>query len=111
MSFLTRDRIRLAVLALFVQAYQIFKLGKDPTVTGPIIDAFDFHREAARIASGAAPPQYPNFHPPYFEWLLSVVYRIFGSKPENGLFLQALIVLVLVWEIHALALRWMEERP
>jgi tetratricopeptide (TPR) repeat protein len=109
-SAILRDYGFLAAVVFAVQLFQLTVLRHDVSVTGPIIDAFDFHREAARIASGVAPPQYPNFHPPYFPWLLSLVYRAFGSRPENGLYFQSLLVLVITWEVYALARLWGDVR-
>lgn len=105
-----RDYAIIAAVVAVVQAFQLTVLRHDVSVTGPIIDAFDFHREALRIAASVPPPQYPNFHPPYFQWLLSLVYRVGGAHPENGLYLQALLVLVIACELYALARLWTERR-
>jgi cytochrome c-type biogenesis protein CcmH/NrfG len=97
--------VTLAVLA--VQAIQVSLLWGDPSVTGPIIDSWDFHLEASRIAAGAAPPPTPNFQSPLFPWALALVYRLLGSRPSNGLILQAAVSLVIAWEVLALGRRWL----
>ena len=96
---------QIAAVVVIVQIIQIALLWNDLSVTGPIIDSYDFHSEASRIALGRVPLHQPYFQSPLLPWLLSIVYRILGTSPRNSLFLQAILTVVIAWEVYALARR------
>jgi tetratricopeptide (TPR) repeat protein len=97
------DGFRLiAGVVLAVQACQVALLWKDPSVSGLTIDAYDFHREAMRIAAGQPAPHVLHFNPPLFPWLLALFYRLLGSQPQSGLLLQSALSLLISWEIFSI---------
>lgn len=96
--------------AVLVQATQLSLLADDPSTQGPIVDGRDYHLEAARIASGGMAPEAPHFQSPFFPWLLALTYRLLGIEPRNGLYLQALLAVVIALQVLALARRMLPER-
>lgn len=88
--------------ALVVQFLQVRLLARDPSVLGPILDGRVNHLEAARmVAHGASAA--PHAQSPLFPWLLSLVYRVTGADAPDGLFLNALLGVVIALEVLALA--------
>ena len=98
-----RDYLFVAGAVLLVQLLQILWLRHDPSVTGPISDALDYHNEASHLAGGLAAPPIPNYLPPFFSWLLGATYLVLGTASDHGLFLQAFLSLIVAWEVLALA--------
>ena len=99
-----------ACVALGIQAVQIAFLWNDPAVQGPIIDGRDYHQEAVRIVAGAPAPHAPHFQSPLLPWALSVTYRILGTRPENNLFLQAVLVASIALLVLAIGRRFLSPR-
>lgn len=96
---------------MLAQLAQRVMLSGDPTVTGPVIDARDFHAEAARIAQGLPAPPAPHWQSPLFPWLLSLDYRVLGVAPGNGLWLNAALAVAAAVLVHALARRALPPWP
>jgi Flp pilus assembly protein TadD/4-amino-4-deoxy-L-arabinose transferase-like glycosyltransferase len=92
-----------AAVAVAVQAYQLIELADDPSVRGPIIDGQNYHMEAASLAAGQAQPWEPHFQSPIFSWTLALVYRLSSPDPFHGLFLQALLAVLIALAVLALS--------
>jgi len=84
-----------AAVACCVQAYQLNALKTDPSVSGPIIDALVYHREAQRITGDRPAPQAPHWQSPVFPWTLGAVYDLTAPEPFNGLYVQSLLAILI----------------
>lgn len=91
------------LFALVVQALQYHWLSDDPSVTGPIIDAREYHAEALRMAQGGPAPPLPHWQSPLFAWALAAVYRAVDARPAVGLVAQAAFVIAITQALLAVA--------
>lgn len=75
-------------LPLLVRLIAWLELRADPFFRLLVVDARSYHEMAASMAAGTWRMEGPFWQPPFYPFLLSLVYRVFGPAPDAARLLQ-----------------------
>lgn len=81
------------------------ELRGDPFFRLLVVDARTYHDTAVQMASGTYRMEGPFWQPPFYPFLLSLVYRVAGPNPEAMRLLQCLLGGCTCWLVFRLAER------
>jgi tetratricopeptide (TPR) repeat protein len=87
-------RVLLLVIAgaAAVRALHLWEQARNlPFLYHPVLDARLYHRWAASLAGGEAPPAAPYYHAPGYPEILALIYGVFGASPVAGVLVQSLL--------------------
>jgi tetratricopeptide (TPR) repeat protein len=79
------------------------ELRGDPFFRLLVVDARTYHETALRMANGTFRMEGPFWQPPFYPFLVSLVYRLAGPNPEAMRVLQCLLGGISCWLVFRLA--------
>lgn len=88
---------------ILVRILAWLELRGDPFFRLLVVDARTYHETALRMANGTFRMEGPFWQPPFYPFLLSLVYRVAGPNPEAMRLLQCLLGGLSCWLVFRLA--------
>jgi tetratricopeptide (TPR) repeat protein len=98
------------LLALGLRLAYLVELQGTPYYRSPLIDGWEYHRDALLISRLGQPSRIPFWHPPLYPYLLAGVYGLFGSGPLAPRLLNFALALLAGWLVYRLARRLLDRR-
>jgi tetratricopeptide (TPR) repeat protein len=89
----------------FVRLIVWLELRGDPFFQLLVIDARTYHDTAVQMANGTFRMDGPFWQPPFYPFLLSLIYRLVGPNPDAARLLQCLFGGLTCWLVFRLTVR------